>query len=1036
MPSGAILESLDEKDIVDLIAEKKLLGNELISNDLDTNWENIANNSIFQAYFHDRYLKTEETFIANIKNLGNNKEVENNINIQDKVEKPSFNEFPFEHKDPSLKDRLKIASDNKKSEEKSEIFELSTTEVNDEKVNNKLTSEPSRELESTKVNIEYKKYLDELQAVKEREKIQKVESEQDIEIEEVITDYENDSTEVISINDLKSDLQDAVEAESEFDTENKDRAKKKNKKVKKVSDLEDPVSDNDGKRKKLIGLVIGVLLILLVLMDDDDQSKKSKKIILTDPEIQFPSRYDVEDQERAKAFFNKGLQELRKSTYKSNILAAKYFSKSVENKFTGNPAMAKLIFVYSLMLINSTERNLDANSIFKLVQIFDNRAFTDPNFASAISLFYYSIGKTSAALHIFDRYNTLNKRKATLELFAVRLLALTKAGSLDRAEKIAKRLGVESNKDLLTIESLFEFYKIQDQQSKMENLLREGLSVYPNSAYLLIEKGLLSIENGNLKDVSKILEKLSFIKMEESRYHYSRYLILSGMYYANKKNVKVAADKFEKSLKLFESINLIEKLALLNGATDSDVDSLIVTSKAKKYLVRAKLDFKKGELNSAFKYGLKASNTAPDLIEVRLFLAQLQLKRGYINDAIVQLESLYKENSSSLDILFGLIDAYTEAYKFKKVVTLLGAARGLSNQDEDRFSSAQAKYSIYRGDYFSGSGWLQRAINANPLNNDNIYELAKLYLRFHQYDKGKKVLKRAMVLDPTNVDYRISFAQILYEIENSAAAIGYLYDVLSDFPDNPNIYSSIGIYYYRSGQIKKYEETKKKLLSLPNKDISLYKFLIESARLEDNTDKIIINSENLIDVDPGNLEVRLKLSSLYIKLQKYKKAKKQLDAIEVRLDTYPKVQYLKAKLYFLIDNLDKAKELANKEIDENPTIVDGYLLLADIKIKENKLVDARKLFVKAIQIDPKNVDAILGIAYVALRNDQYDMALDQYHKAIKFDPNRPDVYRLLGDSYRKLGQSQLAIKNYKHFLELSPNSQYKNSIKTYIRTMQ
>jgi tetratricopeptide (TPR) repeat protein len=64
------------------------------------------------------------------------------------------------------------------------------------------------------------------------------------------------------------------------------------------------------------------------------------------------------------------------------------------------------------------------------------------------------------------------------------------------------------------------------------------------------------------------------------------------------------------------------------------------------------------------------------------------------------------------------------------------------------------------------------------------------------------------------------------------------------------------------------------------------------------------------------------------------------------------------------------------------------------------------------------------------------MALDQYQKVTEIDSNLPEVYKLLGDAYRKLGQSQLAVKNYKYFLELSPNTKYKNSINTYIRTMQ
>jgi len=293
-----------------------------------------------------------------------------------------------------------------------------------------------------------------------------------------------------------------------------------------------------------------------------------------------------------------------------------------------------------------------------------------------------------------------------------------------------------------------------------------------------------------------------------------------------------------------------------------------------------------------------------------------------------------------------------------------------------------------------------------------------------------------MELDPANIDYRISFAKVLYEVETSNAAIGYLYSVLENFPDNSKIYSAIGTYYYRSGQIKKYEDIKEKILSLPTKDVSLYEFLIESSRLDDNVDKMIEYSESLILISPGNLKERLNLASTYIGLQKYKKAKKHLDAISSRYDSYPKLQLLYAKLYFLIDKVDKATMLAEREIKENPTVEDGYNLLGDIYIKEKDLIKARKFYLKAMKINPKNIAANMGVAYIAFHRDRYDMALDQYQKVIEIDPSRSDVYRLLGDVYRKLGQSQLAIRNYKQFLEISPNSQYKNSIKTYIRTLE
>ena len=223
---------------------------------------------------------------------------------------------------------------------------------------------------------------------------------------------------------------------------------------------------------------------------------------------------------------------------------------------------------------------------------------------------------------------------------------------------------------------------------------------------------------------------------------------------------------------------------------------------------------------------------------------------------------------------------------------------------------------------------------------------------------------------------------------------------------------------------------------MPKKDESLYEFLIESSRLDDDLGGVIDYSEKLVEIAPGRLDVRMDLATTYIERESYAKAKVHLEEIKSRLDSYPKLNYLYARLNLLLGREDEAKKMALEEIEENPLVKDGYLVLGDIFIRQNEFIKAREQYVKALQRDSKSVDAILGIAFVALKTNQYDLAINQYQKALELDKNNPKVYKLLGDAYRKIGQSQLAIPVYKQYLELSPNSKYKRKIMTYIETMQ
>lgn len=1045
-----VIGPLEIKEVLSLIKSDELTGQEEIKEFPLGEWELLSENQTIKTIKAESPASNDETHLINLKNLIKNNEEKKPTPKPPSVTKSKpeeVNEFQFEKVDPLEEFNEQLDQQaielEKNVTEKERSFTL--PEKEEDKTIVREVKPKTVDEDKTKVNLEYKKYLENIEKEKKEEDQKKALEDAEKLKQSIKVDYENEATQVLSLEeDLKDENIILIEQEMadellEKKIERKKIEKQKEKRLRDEDEAESEEDENASLKKKSKFVTIIAIFIILFLVLDEDEKKPNKglsPIVITNPEIKFPIRFDLPDKEKAKELVQLGLVEESKETYPSLRAANAYYRAALENDFDNVDIAAKLIFTSSQLLKNSNKFYRHANLVFKLLQNFKDKATSNVNMATAASYFYLVIKKPKAAEKIFDIYMTLNKKKASVRLFAVHLRSLLKTGDLTSAKKIAEKLEGVKKKDLFLTESLMEYYKVQQFNKKALALLEEGLLNYPESIYLNLVKGNLFLANNNLEEVKKTILKLNKLNVEGSIYFQSKYLTLKGLYLALNDNLTEAVKDLKKALSIEESPELIQKLSLLEQSENEEINSIIVLSKSKAAIVKAKEALETGELESALKIILAARVVDPKNIELKIFLAKLQMKRGYIKDAITQLEKLYKENVSSRDTLFSLIDAYIEAHRYRKAMELLNVAQNLPDLEKEKFYGAKAKLALFKKDFNTASGWLQRAINANPMDDKYRFELAKLYITYHQYDKGKLALKQAMDLDPSNVEFNLYFAEILYEVESSSAAIGYLYDVLKDFPDSPQILSRIGIYFYRSGQLKKYKAVKKELMSLPKKHKSLFEFLIESARLDDDLDKVISYSEDLLEIDPGDLEVRMELAKNYIKKQDYKKAKNQLDSISERLDTYPKLQYLYAKLYYFVDEIEKAKELILKEIKVNPSIVEGYILYADILIKEKNLNDAKRQYLKAVQIDPRNIDAILGIAFIAFQNDQYDMALDQYQKALEVDPNKPEVYKLLGDAYRKLGQSQFAIKNYKHFLELSPNTKYKNSIQTYIRTME
>ena len=1026
LKNGRVLGPFVKDDFHEIADRGEITGNEEVQIFPTGEWKPLAEYPELIEKLEgtdDVTSERDETFIQNIK-----REIEGSSVAEENPAYSEHKEFKYDINQGEDPETPLEANDKEEEAEKAPSDE----EELDKTLIRKL---PDLDSDKTKVNLDYRKYLEEQKKQQELEEQKRLEEEKrrafEKELEEDAPDFENDKTQIFSISEVGKELNEALEIELELEEdEKKSKLKKKKQKIKKNSEA--LISQKPNKKYKLYAIVAAAI-IAIFMMDDGEDKNKLGQIKIIPPKIEFPPRAVGGDPQLAKALFKEGLSLERKQTYFNDLRAVSRYKKSMLNKYDGNPAAPRLIFLYADSLRNSQNFDFDANKVYNLVQYFQEKLYVDPAYASAGAYFYYTVGKINAALNILDRYKLLEGDNKTARLFAVYLRVLTKNGNLIEAQKIAQSLDSKKEKDLFTLISLYEFSKANSNNEKAFDYIKYATANFPNSAYFLGEKAELFLAKEDLEEVREILFRLNKINVEGSSYFYSKYLKIKGFYHAQKKEFKKATEELKKSLKLYPDSTLLGKLAMGEQTDDMEINDLFETSKASVLVKRSKQYLQEKDLDQAFKLAVQAAEASKNNVEARLNLAEIQIEKGYYDDALFQMKKLYDENRANIDVQYALVSTYIDMFKFNEANQLLDL---IEDKTTERYASAKAALYLKRRDYNLANGWLTKAINLNKLNEENIYKLAKLRILYHKYDRAKSTLSRAMDLDPYNIDYKLSFARILYEVENSKAAIGYLYDVLKSFPDNIRILSEIGIYYYRSGQIKNYQNIKKKIQSLPGNSLVLNRFLLESAKLDDSYPDIIKYCRKIIQDDPGDLETRLYLAQILMEMKKFKESKAQLEEIEKRFKTYPKLAYFNARFYLLIKDIKTAISLGEKEIKENPGVVDGYLLLGSIYQDEKDLLKARDYFQKAAQVDANNVDAILGLAFVAFHRDQYDMALDQYQRAATMDPNRAEIYKLLGDTYRKIGQGQIAIKNYKQYLELSPNSRYKSSIESYIKTME
>jgi tetratricopeptide (TPR) repeat protein len=548
----------------------------------------------------------------------------------------------------------------------------------------------------------------------------------------------------------------------------------------------------------------------------------------------------------------------------------------------------------------------------------------------------------------------------------------------------------------------------------------EGIKDYPRSIPLYIQYGVLSSREGKFKELEKAVKKIEQFQAGKSPYYLSRLFEFKGILFAIKKDLKNSGKYFKKALEIKESDILRSRLASFDYKGANAVETLITESKIiqKMRIVRKKISEKDWE--QAFQLAIEASDLNPKYIPARSLLAKIQIKRGFFEDGLKTMEELKNDYPFNENITVQYILALIEAYKLNKAekeMSLLGAKKDKSISNYNRIL---AHYYLKKGKDILGLRYLNELSKHDPLNDESFYLMAETFLKYRKYNQSQRYLAKAIELDPDNLTYKTLWAKILYELEGADTAIGYLRDLMEKEKDHPKLLGDIAIYYYKSGQLKEFEEHHEKIKNLPEKEESFYEFLVESSKMNEKVEDVIKYTKQLVKVDQGNIESRMALGEMLFNMKKYKEAEKVFLEVKKRLSTYPKLNYYLGKLYLDTNKVDLAEKLAKEEIKADPESPTGYLVLGLVNQKKKEYNNAARNYELAISKDAKDVEALEALAKMKRAQNFLAESRELFLRAIKQDPSRASLHREIGYVYKGIGQAELAVESFETYLKLSP----------------
>lgn len=1002
----------------------------------------------------------EETFLIDLTKLRNHsaeKEIEKidvtSHPVQEMTEtiqlSPKTEIIPHLQANPSTQTKFEIELDAKAKEPAKTVAKEKPTPKQPEI---KILDEEDNRADRTALNPVAQEDLERIRRQKKSEEERlsaEIEKRKQEEVAEAAAEAErkrlaaDESTQMLTLDKIKNELM-VVAEEEEANIEKEMKAiqkKKKQEEAKAKAEEEDQEEEDQEaakkKKMKLIG-VLAVAAILYAFFFPSEKKPNTPQFQPVEPMIVFPIPFDKADQKKSKIQLEKAKQLFIAGDYVSLVKAGMLLKSAYENNIDSQEIIALLVRIYAEQLRYSKNKQVDAQVVFNLIQAKRPFLTKDPNGVIGLNLFYTAINKNEAAADVVAKYLKLNPKNVTQDLFAVYLKTLLKIGKIDLAKQFNLALEKAPQKNRYSYDALIEYALLNQETDKAMKYIDDAIKDNPKLVMFYLKKAELLIKQKDFKKAEPLLTKAEALNLENNNLNRAKFLELNGVLLAFKGDVQRATAVLRKSLSIEDSTELRMKLADLAASDnpENDTSKLIAESKAIKLLMQAKDFYDKRNYQLALSSAARATDVMEGDIPSELFLAKVQLKLGLASPALKTLEGLIKKYPDDRRINLALIDAYIDTYKFNDAKNRIAIIAGTEIRDSYEFASANGRLYIQMGDSLQAISWLRNSINMNPLNDQDIYLLSEILIKRANFDAAKLLLNKCMELDPVNPDYRIAYSKIVYEQQDDQAAIGYLLGLLDEFGESPKILSEIAIFYYRAGRVKDFEAYKEKLEKMPTKDKALYQFLIRAALLDERFSEIPGLVENLLQIEPGDLESMMTAGRVLFEDGKLVEAAKWFRRIQDKLDTYPKVQYYIAKIKYLSKDYEGALKDVQADIKANGENDADLTLLGQIYTAQDKLIEAENLFKKAQKLNPKSYESLMGLADISTKRNNFDLALDLYKRAQKEKVDEPIIHRSIGDVYRRLGQGALAVESYKLYLEMAPEASDKAQIQSYINLME
>lgn len=416
--------------------------------------------------------------------------------------------------------------------------------------------------------------------------------------------------------------------------------------------------------------------------------------------------------------------------------------------------------------------------------------------------------------------------------------------------------------------------------------------------------------------------------------------------------------------------------------------------RARAYSKLAKALVKLGRVDEAELATAQAIRFSPGLIEARMTLAGIHLKRDDVKQALIEYDRVNRLGPQNASTFATLARVYL---------------------DNQRYQSAEKMFNS--------------AVLHRPGSIRLRMEFAEMLNKLKRRAEAAAQYHQIVLFDPENIDALFQLGRI-YSIKNEyALSLQYYNQVLVLRENNsPQTWFNIGLVRTSQEQYKlalnAYRKAIKQDPEYEQAWNNLAEIHIETQQLEPAR----IALQQAISVNPQYSQAWFNLGVLYAKNNEFDNAIDALQkAIEIRSDFFSAQREL-ARLFVELEDYESAEYLYHEILDSQPHRIRIWHALGLTLTEQGKSNDAMQAFETAIDLDDRYFRSFTQLAKIYYQQKQYNKAEEYLNKTLDIRPENSKARYLLAKTYFRQNKHADALRAANQVLALRPESRNANRL--------